>query len=282
MLLGDFNAKVGSKFEKEYIKFSTTCHLEISDYSRFGRLSDVFTYVSDAHGTTSWLDHYICSHAADCLLSGFVILDKVPSSDHLPWWLVLIFPGGDHGENMDNKIRDVQSGMVTEISNWSSCNEKDVGVYFNKTQTFLADIDLPVEALLCNDVQCKLLDHKLSLDTLYDNIYQALYKAGVSCIPSTKCTKSSHYIVPAGMKFVRDSHTEARQAYIAWRDSGKPRTGPLHDLMTTTRLRFKYNYRQCLHTEDTARADGLANSLCDKDMSSFWKTIKKMNRKTVP
>ena len=34
--------------------------------------------------------------------------------------------------------------------------------------------------------------------------------------------------------------------------------------------------------EDTARADALAKSLTDKDMISFWKTIKNMNNKYVP
>jgi hypothetical protein len=34
--------------------------------------------------------------------------------------------------------------------------------------------------------------------------------------------------------------------------------------------------------EDTARADALAKSLVDKDMISFWKSIRNMNRKSVP
>ena len=38
-----------------------TLNLTISDYLIFGRFSGQFTHVSDAHNTTSWLDHVICS-----------------------------------------------------------------------------------------------------------------------------------------------------------------------------------------------------------------------------
>ena len=43
-----------------------------------------FTNVSDAHSTTSWLDHIICSFDFYSIISDLFILDKLPSSDHLP------------------------------------------------------------------------------------------------------------------------------------------------------------------------------------------------------
>ena len=39
----------------------STFDLVISDYGTFGRTLGQFTYVNDAHGTTCWLDHVICS-----------------------------------------------------------------------------------------------------------------------------------------------------------------------------------------------------------------------------
>ena len=44
---------------------------------------DSFTYVSDAHGSTSWLDHVVCSRDMPTLIKHVFILDKLPSSDHL-------------------------------------------------------------------------------------------------------------------------------------------------------------------------------------------------------
>jgi exonuclease III len=83
-IIGDFNAKVGSKFENELLNFVNSCNMYISDYEHFGRTSNTFTYVSDAHGSTSWLDHYICSHTMYNEICAINIVDKLPSSDHLP------------------------------------------------------------------------------------------------------------------------------------------------------------------------------------------------------
>ena len=58
--------------------------LIISDYEVFGRLSKQFTYVRDAHGTTSWLEHFICSYDLHVNIFDMQILYKSPSSDYLP------------------------------------------------------------------------------------------------------------------------------------------------------------------------------------------------------
>ena len=58
--------------------------MHISDYEHFGRDSGQYTYVSDAHMTTSWLDHYICSANMHSNIDNITFLDKPPSSDHLP------------------------------------------------------------------------------------------------------------------------------------------------------------------------------------------------------
>ena len=42
-----------------------------------------YDQVFDAHGTTSWLDHVICSSDMQNNVVSIEILDKSPSSDHL-------------------------------------------------------------------------------------------------------------------------------------------------------------------------------------------------------
>ena len=61
VILGDFNVTLNSVFESELLEMCSTFDLVISDYGTFGQTSGQFTHVSDAHGTTSWLDHVICS-----------------------------------------------------------------------------------------------------------------------------------------------------------------------------------------------------------------------------
>ena len=54
VILGDFNATLCSVFEGELLEMCSTFDLVISVFGTFGRTSVQFTYVSDAHGTTSW------------------------------------------------------------------------------------------------------------------------------------------------------------------------------------------------------------------------------------
>ena len=58
-IVGDFNAAVSTSVETELLALCESQNLVISDYQLLGRLSEQFTFVSDAHSTTSWLDHFI-------------------------------------------------------------------------------------------------------------------------------------------------------------------------------------------------------------------------------
>ena len=71
-IIGDFNAAVGTTFEGELLEVCTHHELIISDYEHFGRNSSQFTFVSDAHSTTSWLDHIICSFNLFTILSNLI------------------------------------------------------------------------------------------------------------------------------------------------------------------------------------------------------------------
>jgi len=84
VVVGDFNAKVGSIFENELINFVNENNMHVSDYEHFGRYSSQYTYVSDAHASTSWLDHYVCSSTMHNSITKITFIDKPPSSDHLP------------------------------------------------------------------------------------------------------------------------------------------------------------------------------------------------------
>ena len=78
-IIGDFNAAVDTTFESELLELCTHHELIMSDYEYFGRRSSQFTFVSDAHSTTSWLDHIICSFNLFCILSNICILNRLPT-----------------------------------------------------------------------------------------------------------------------------------------------------------------------------------------------------------
>ena len=48
--------------------------------------------------------------------------------------------------------------------------------------------------------------------------------------------------------------------------------------MKAARDRFKYALRATKRAEETAKAEALANELCEKDKDDFWKDVSKINQ----
>ena len=69
-------------------------------------------------------------------------------------------------------------------------------------------------------------------------------------------------------------YSETRNAYVIWRDSGKPRFGYECYCMKATRLSFKYALRQFKSLEDSMRTNALENSLLARNIDSFCKHAK--------
>ena len=50
-------------------------------------------------------------------------------------------------------------------------------------------------------------------------------------------------------------HDAARDAYLLWKDSGKPRQGVAYELMRHSRSQFKHSLRVCKNRKNTIIAD---------------------------
>ena len=89
-ILGDFNADIQntSIFGAELLDFcdnNTLCFLDKEFLS-----PDSFTNISQAHGTTSWLDHCITTTSGKSITSGVSIIDNIVCSDHFPLCIDLV------------------------------------------------------------------------------------------------------------------------------------------------------------------------------------------------
>ena len=84
LILCDYNADIKSEsvFGSELINFCNINSLCFIDRSLL--LPDIFTFVSQAHGTPSWLDHCASTTSGKSLLSNVVIIDNEVCSDHFP------------------------------------------------------------------------------------------------------------------------------------------------------------------------------------------------------
>ena len=131
-------------------------------------------------------------------------------------------------------------------------------------------------------MNCKSHDHLKQIEDLSSQLCSVLKHASNDSIPASKMYTLYDYIVPGFNKFAKQLHSEARADYLLWKASGKPRAGLLHLNMCQSRIRFKRTLRECRQNEETIRANAHANSLMKKDMTSFWKGIKKDNNTRVP
>ena len=217
IILGDFNAAVGTLFESELLELCKIYKLVISDYNVYGRESGQYTYVSDSHFSTSWLDHLICNHDMNLKLSSVKILDKLPCSDHLPLSAELSI------NSPCSVISDIKypSPRSKATFSWSKVTEHDTLQYRNSTFNNLKIIImLPVTK--CTDPNCTLIDHRQQIGKLYSKMCCALLDSSHETIPSKNDNGCRDFIVPGYNDYAKELHCEARTAYIAWKRAGRP------------------------------------------------------------
>ena len=77
--------------------------------------------------------------------------------------------------------------------------------------------------------------------------------------------------IPGWNEVCGEIHDQARDAFQLWRLNGKPRFGPLCDIMRSTRSQFKNALRQCKKVTTGKNADSLAKKLLHRDNKNFWK-----------
>ena len=87
---------------------------------------------------------------------------------------------------------------------------------------------------------------------------------------------------PGWNDYTNELHEGARECFIMWRDAGKPRQGPICDMMKLSRARFKYSLRFIKQHESQLRKDALANKLAQGKPGEFWKDVRLMNNCRTP
>ena len=93
----------------------------LSDIDHIGADSGSFTFVSEAHGTTSWIDHCLCTTQAHASLVGVNIGYGMQSSDHFPLSLCIDVP------RLESESVHTQCRL-----NWSKGSARDTLAYTDK------------------------------------------------------------------------------------------------------------------------------------------------------
>ena len=241
-IFGDFNADIQSTsvFGAELIDFCDNNNLCFIDKDKL--LPDSFTFVSQAHGTTSWLDHCITTASGKSITSNISIIDNIVCSDHFPLCIEIVCD--------INKLCDFTSEMKSrETIEWHAATDLDKQEYNIETEKLASTITLPIDALLCKNTSCT--RHCEDIDSFYTAIINALKLSAKHCIPSSVAS-TKYYIVPGWNEYVKEHHIHAKDALWWWNLYNRPRHRPIYDNMRKTRVHFKYALRFVKKQEETA------------------------------
>lgn len=265
-ILGDFNASSTNMFGSIFKSFCQDQNLILSDDILLP--NGTFTYVSEAHGSCSWIDHCVSSSATHKSINKIEVLHNFITSDHRP--LSVFF-----NCNMMSK-RDITEPDIP-VSNsvkWEKVSQQQKADYSEICKIKLTSINPPLEVLQCTDASCCDQSHLKQIDDLYASVVAALMEASNEAF--TPHPQTTSFVPLAGWnRLLKDSHSTARVAYLLWKNNGKPKNGELYDDMVSKRKKFKYELRHCKKRKEQLSADALAEALhADSSPKSFWQKLK--------
>ena len=211
IVLGDFNAAVDTVFEPELLEMCKSHQLVVSDFAAFGRDSGQYTFVSDAHCTTSWLDHVLGSHDLQRKLQLTNILDKLPSSDHLAFSVIIDV----QVQSVPSVSTICSSPRAKVIYNWTKADTTDVNNYCMQRCDNFSKICIP-PPIKCTNINCKSLERRHEIDLFYSQICEDLHCSSLDSIPSSKSSECRNYILPGFNDYVKDLHSITRSDYVVW------------------------------------------------------------------
>lgn len=255
LAIGDFNAHVtvdgsnGHKFGEELVRFSSEENLLLSDLQQLP--ADSYSYFSEAHHSTSWIDHILCTHGASHLINDMKIDYEYISSDHHPISAALDFG------NMKCQAKEQLSAKTSKIK-WDKLSQDAVLEYKQRTEIELSKVQIDHGLILCDDPHCDNQAHRAGIDSMVHSTLEALLDAGS---PLTSKTKTGYKHVPGWNTYCKELHSIARDSYILWRNHGRAKVGILFKNMKRTRAQFKRALRKCKSDDLKCKADSLALNL---------------------
>ena len=273
-ILGDFNCDINkhSIYGSHLDNFINEAELVASDYIF---LKNAYTFVSAAWGTTSWLDHCLSSEDGHGKISNVCTLNDYVSSDHLPICIHLnleVLP--------ELYVPVIDSVNCISKPNWDKVGENRLNLYSSKCNEILSKIDVKC-IQSCKNCHCKNTSHIDCINNLYSCIVDCLSSVSNSVLNNSE-DKCQAKFVPGWCEYVKDAHQAARDAFLIWQGAGKPRQGPVFEIMKRSRSVFKYSLRFSRRNEGQIKAGCLAKKILSNNSVSFWKEVKAQQQRKIP
>ena len=220
----------------------------------------------------SWLDHIVSSRDFHGCINDISVLYDISDEDHIPICMNL------NVSSMPKVTSD--SNEFTAKIPWDSVKECDLEKYLNLTDEHFSNIHIPVDAVLCGNLNCTDNNHKLMLDKFYCDIISCLNQSSEHLCKNKNTKKFVNK--PGWSDHVSDLYKYSREIRGLWLDNGKPRQGHLFVEYTRSKARFKYALRYIKKNEADMRKASLAKKMSELESNEFWKEIRTINNAKTP
>lgn len=271
-ILGDFNAHPKELFCDEMLSFCSEQKWCCIDISILGLESDTYTFTSESHGSDRWLDHCICSKAAQDTVRNVWVQHDVYWSDHFPLFIECDIAA------ITAKCGNSSRNTVSNQVNWGERGADQIEVYHSYCNENLKMLDLPEELASCSDTLCSNPNHTNLLSKMYCDVVGILTE-GAILSHNRKCKRKGGYVI-GWNKYVAGAHRDARLKFQLWILAGKPHSGSIYNDMCMSRKFFKSKLKWCQDRQDQIKMDILASKHAAGDFKNFWKQTNRLNPKS--
>ena len=268
VIAGDMNCDPHKgRFYSELNNFMQNFNFKLADLSL---PIDTFTYIgSDQNCCTSWIDHIITSH--ENLISNINVQYGTSLYDHIPFTFNLTLP-----TNVIFEEIHISQDLISEFIKWNKLSNANREDYARDLSCLLSNYTNATDIFLCTKNNCNDAKHKFKLDALYDYLCFSLKNASAP-FKNTGNVKAFKPVI--GWNFhCKELHAIARNAFLAWKNNNKIRSGELFERMKETRSNFKRALDYCKQNETTIKKNKLLESFRQgPNKINFWKKVKKLN-----
>jgi exonuclease III len=212
------------------------------------------TYINESLSCSSTIDYIVTSNSNRTV--AFNVLDiDINLSDHLPIMVLCEL------DSFVNPV-EIRSDVNVSFFRW---DHAPLNSYYEQTRVALQPV-LEELNILTNNKSLSMVDTTV-IDKLYNCVVTSLQLCSNNCIP--KCTKQFY-------KFWWSQElTELKDRAIAshrmWKDSGRPRYGPIFTKYKQDKLLYKKRIREDRIQETSSYTNDLHEALIHKSGRDFWK-----------
>jgi len=164
--VGDFNAGTTNTFGGLLEDFCMKNDFIISDYALLPQ--DTFTYISNAHNKTSWIDHLVSTFSVHQAMFNMDVLTECIISDHRAGAVSIQC---SHLPELDDEVIVPQPSGI----DWLKVTAQEREDYYHASKNLLDQQQAPTEVRHCQIFKCTDEKYLEEIENLYAELTSALH-----------------------------------------------------------------------------------------------------------